>query len=90
MATLVRNSRQALGCPYISGIIVVIGQPGEQLLHLRSDIASLNGVEMSKEVVNQRHLLRQHSLLSVCEEYGQVADCVASRIQQLSAQVSQM
>lgn len=80
MATLVKNSRQSLGCPYISGILIVIGQPCQQLLHLGADIASLDRVEVGQEVENQRHLLRQHSLLSVCEEYGQVADCVSSRV----------
>jgi hypothetical protein len=53
-----------------------------------ADIASLDRVEVGKEVVYQRHLLRQDGLLGVCEEDSQVADCVASRIQELPVQVS--
>lgn len=62
-------------------MVVVIGQPDQQLLEFRTDIASLNRIEVCEEVEDQRHLLRQDCLLGVCEEDSQVADCVASGIQ---------
>lgn len=66
---------------YISGMVIVVGEPDEELLQLRTDIASLDGIKVVDEAGNQRHLLRQHCLLGVCEEYCEVADCVTSGIQ---------